>query len=105
MKQNLYVIHDNKANHYDTPVPSHNDATIMRWFAQSIDAVPMMRMCPNDFSLYLVGTFDTETGFIDARESLLFVCSGLDCINIIQRENQAHEDTQVGDDSPVQSST
>lgn len=103
MKQKLYVIHDRVANHYDTPVPSHNDGTIMRWFAQSIQNVPMMQMSPQDFALYECGSFDTDTGFIDARESLLFICTGLDCIKNIQ-EGAADENTQVSDDTSVQQS-
>lgn len=101
MKQNLYVVHDRVANHYDTPVPSHNDGTIVRWLAQSVEAIPMMQVSPQDFSLYLVGEFDTETGIITPRDSLLFVATALDCIKIIQKGN-ADEDTQVSDDSPVQ---
>ena len=104
MIQKLYVIHDRVANHYDTPVPSHNDGTIMRWFAQSIQNVPMMQMSPADFALYECGSFDTDTGIIDNRDSLLFICTGLDCINNIQ-EGLANEDQKVGDDSPVQPST
>ena len=104
MKQKLYVIHDRVANIYDTPVPSHNTGTIMRWMAQSIANVPMMQNSPADFALYEVADFDTSTGIIDARETLLFVCTGLDCINNIQ-EDTPNEDPQVRDDSPIQQSS
>ena len=102
MKQKLYVVHDRVANIYDTPVPSHNDGTIMRWFTQSIQNVPMMQTSPQDFALYYVGDVDTATGLIDARDTLLFVCTGLDCINNIQRGLE-DEDQKVSDDTSVQS--
>ena len=104
MKQKLYVIHDRVANIYDTPVPSHNDGTIMRWFAQSIQSVPMMQVSPADFALYECGSMDTTTGIIDARDTLLFICTGLDCINNIQ-EDMLNEDPQVSNDAPIQPSS
>ena len=103
MKQMLYTIHDRVANVYEPPVASLSDATVMRWFEQCIRSVPTMSNNPQDFALYEVGFVDTDTGLIDARESLLFVCTALDCINNIQKESATDENTQVGDDSPVQS--
>ena len=106
MKQNLYTIHDRVANIYEPPVASHNEATIMRWFVRCIDSVPTMKSNPQDFALYCVGEVDTSTGLIDARESLQFVCTALDCINNIQEESAnvpQPEETQISDDPSIQS--
>ena len=107
MKVNLYVIHDRVANIYEAPVASQNDATVIRWFTRCVDNVPTMKQSPQDFALYRCGEFDGETGLIESSTELHFVATALDCLNIEQREMERNnnEDTQVGDDSPVQSGT
>ena len=102
MIQKLYTIHDRVANVYEPPVASQNDGTVMRWFTQCVNTINTMKNSPADFALYEVGSVDTDTGIIDARSTLLFVCTALDCINNIQ-EGNADETTKVGDETPVQS--
>ena len=100
MKQMLYTIHDRVANVYEPPVASMSDGTVMRWFAHCIRSVPTMSNNPQDFALYEVGSVETDTGLIDARDTLLFVCTALDCINNIQGES-VNETSKVGDEPPV----
>lgn len=108
MKTNLYIIHDRVANIYEPPIASQNDATAMRWFSQCVSQVPTMAQNPGDFAFYHAGEFDGSTGLIDAKPQLTFICTALDCIEIIQQEgahNVQEQKTEVGNDSSVQPSS
>lgn len=101
----MFCIHDRVANFYDTPVCFVNEATAIRWFAGSIQRIPQMANNPSDYSLYLNGTFDPDTGLMEKAESLTLVVNGLNCIENDQSRVMEDENTPVGDEAPVQSST
>ena len=103
MKHKLYVIHDRKANTFEPPVASENDATVIRWFERCIQSVPTMRDYPEDFALLQSGYFDTETGQVSGNETLQHICSALDCIKNNQEKFNAQN--KVSNDSSIQSST
>ena len=103
----LYVIHDVKTNVFEPPVAAENDAVVMRWFVRCIQGVPAMRDFPEDYRLLCTGKFNTDNGLVVGDQTLTHVCSALDCINANQSKFEAlkDENTQVGDDSPVQPSS
>lgn len=67
MKQRLYSIRDNKVG-FMQPVIRQNDAVAIRDFVATISlsgSDSMLKLCPEDFDLFYVGTFDDETGELE----------------------------------------
>lgn len=67
MKQRLYSIRDRKVG-YMQPVIRQNDAAAIRDFVATISlsgSESMLNLCPSDFDLYYVGTFDDESGELE----------------------------------------
>lgn len=60
MNLNLYSIHDNIAELFNKPFTEINDGTAKRSFTQSVDKSPNK----NDYTLYLIGIFDDQTGIV-----------------------------------------
>ena len=71
----MYCFRDNKANDFSPPMCHVNESTAKRDFDMRIHSDRSMGFSPNDYDLYYVGEFDTETGSVD---SVLpeFVCNG-----------------------------
>ena len=62
MKFGLYSIKDAKTG-FMTPVLEQGDPVALRNFAQAVNQTgSIMHDCPNDFSLFKVANFDTDTG-------------------------------------------
>lgn len=63
-----------------TPVLEQNDAVAMRNFRMACDSSKssssLMGFRPSDFSLYQIGTFDSQTGAISPLTPLKIVCRG-----------------------------
>lgn len=59
----LYVIKDELSN-YGFPVPIDSDREAIRWFHNMLTENRLMATSPKDFSLWHIGSFDTETGEI-----------------------------------------
>lgn len=64
MKVGLYSIQDANAG-FMSPVVDLNDATAMRNFAAQVDNSDVMKKFSNEFTLFKIGVFDTETGMVD----------------------------------------
>ncbi len=67
MKYGIYSIFDSAAGVFTAPTIDISDASAIRNFQQAIaNSGSIMNFKPDDFSLYQLGTFDVETGKIDA---------------------------------------
>lgn len=62
----IYAIRDNKVGTFAPPCLFENDATAIRAFGDLVsrDKDSLMHVHPEDFSLWALGHFDTETGCI-----------------------------------------
>ena len=66
MKYGIYCIYDEAAGVFTAPTIDISDESSKRNFQKMCsDAGSIMNFKPSDFSLYVVGFFDTETGYIE----------------------------------------
>lgn len=74
---NVYAIHDDLSG-FMTPVVDQNDAIAMRNFRMACDVskTSVMSWRPSDFSLYRLGTFNSETGSLVPLDPIEVVCRG-----------------------------
>lgn len=76
---NIYSIRDNKAETYNTPWYSVNDATAKRSFAQAVnDPNHDLAKDAQDYDLFWIGLWDDQTGHILPAEAPKHLCNGLD---------------------------
>lgn len=61
MTLRMYAIKD-RLNGFTTPIPFSMDEVAERWFHEMRTENTTMKLSPNDFGLWYMGTFDTETG-------------------------------------------
>lgn len=67
MKYGIYAIFDVAAGVFTAPTIDISDASAVRNFQMALEnSGSVMNFKPDDFSLYQLGTFDVETGKIDA---------------------------------------
>ncbi len=74
----VYAIYDSAAGVFTAPTIDISDASAVRSFQHALaNSGSIMNFKPDDFSLYQVGTFDVETGYVDSLvpPSRLFVGS------------------------------
>ena len=63
MKTNSYVIYDNQAKKYNSPMLLANDAVAIRTIRNElINPNSQIALSPSDYSLYQNGEYDDETG-------------------------------------------
>lgn len=67
MTFNLYSIKDEEMG-FIPAIPLKNDAIARRWYKEYEHENLTMRLFPNNFELYYMGTFDSETGKIEQKE-------------------------------------
>lgn len=73
MKYGIYVIRDQRTS-FLTPTVDMNDATAMRNFEHAIqDKNSLFFTHVEDYSLYRIGTYDSDTGSIDPEMATLIV--------------------------------
>lgn len=75
MIKNLYSIKDSKVG-YGQPFISHSDATAIRELHSAVNSprgTTMIAECPEDFSLYALGSFNTDTGELISKCE--FICN------------------------------
>lgn len=65
-----YAIKD-EHNGYATPIPFPNDETAKRYFREMQQENITIRYTPEDFSIWRLGTFNTETGETQNNVTLL----------------------------------
>lgn len=61
MKMEMYAIKD-RLTGFTTPIPLSNDEVALRWFKELTETDTSVRVSPDDYSLYHMGTYDSETG-------------------------------------------
>ena len=74
MKISIYSIHD-ALNGFGNPTLQNNDASAMRQFAEVFKDI----YSPQDYSLYKLGEFDTDSGEIETIIPML-VCRATDFV-------------------------
>jgi len=68
----LFSIWDNKAKFHSTPWFSPNDDTAIREFVRVVnDGSSAINASPDDYTLFRIGTFDSDTGLITAEDKKL----------------------------------
>lgn len=85
MENKIYSVRDVKTGYF-APVLDRDDASAIRGFALSLqDPHTIMGFTPQDFDLYCLGVFETETGRVTAYDSPAFVISGPDAYNMYKK--------------------
>lgn len=64
---NLYAIKD-ELSEFASPITIKDDENAKRYFRHIVSENKMMRDNPEDFSIWHIGTFSTETGQIAFRQ-------------------------------------
>lgn len=68
MKYSVYVIRDLKVG-FMSPTVDHNDASAIRNFEHAVkNTSSLMNSHPEDYTLYRIGEFDSESGMIDGYQ-------------------------------------
>lgn len=81
MKLVLFCIHDSKGKLYGPPFAKAHRGDAERTFAQlTADPQSQIKQFPEDFSLYEVGTFDQNTGKIEAYAEPRHMIKAIDTI-------------------------
>lgn len=65
MIMKLFTIRD-RMTEFGFPIPVENEQSAKRYFRSKVSNEPMLKDNPEDFSLWYIGTFDTEKGTINA---------------------------------------
>lgn len=74
MKFYFYSMRDHKVG-FMSPTLDINDATAYRNFAKAVSAPDgIIGFAPQDFDLFCIGEFDSETGYITAYDTIRLVC-------------------------------
>lgn len=73
----IFSVYDKKAAVFSTPFVSHGNATATRDFRSALND-PNSQICKfsDDYDLYLVGTWDEDSGSIVAENVPVFIVSG-----------------------------
>lgn len=75
MIRNIYCIRDDKAGFLD-PFVDLNDSTALRNFNFAMGKDTVMGVNAKDFSLYCVGTFNTQSGVVEAPDRPILIVDG-----------------------------
>lgn len=70
MKMKMYSIKD-ELNGYTTPIPIPGDDIAKRYFKEQVYTNPTIKNTKEDFSIWRMGTFNTETGEYENEEPVL----------------------------------
>ena len=76
MKYPLYAIRDLKANGFSQPVLYVNENVAKRDFDYRLHNDQSMGFSPNDYDLYHVGYFDSDSGKLEAIELPEMIVNG-----------------------------
>lgn len=64
----MYSIKD-RLNGFIPPVPFSMDEVAQRWYKEMLTENTTMKLAPDDFSLWYIGEFNTETGELTDSEN------------------------------------
>lgn len=79
----IYVVKDTKAQTYGMPFFQRNHVTATRAIANEVrraDPTNTIYTNPEDFELYAIGTFDTDTGRVTGLEQPQLIATALSLI-------------------------
>lgn len=72
MKYNLYAIKDSKAGYFADIFQLPNNAIALRKFSEvCTEEKSDLHKYPEDFALYIVGNYDSETGKVTGCEPIM----------------------------------
>lgn len=79
----LYAIRDDKACIYNAPCIMDNDSVAIRSFSDMVfnDSKTLIALHPEDFSLWFIGEFDSESASLNQPAAPLKLAQGSDFIN------------------------
>jgi predicted RecB family nuclease len=66
----IYAIHDNKSKTFNTPFFQHTDTHALRAFKAEVNRQHdqnMIYLYPEEFDLFLLGTFNEDDGIIESE--------------------------------------
>lgn len=76
MNYKIYCIKDD-LNGFMAPIVDSNDASAIRNFAHAMkDTKSIFYTHPSNFTLYRLGDFDNESGYINAENTPVFIENG-----------------------------
>ena len=68
MTMKMYSLKD-RLNGFTTPIPLASDEVAERWFMEMRTENITVKLNPQDFELWYMGEFDTETGVMTDNEN------------------------------------
>lgn len=83
MNSKFYSVHDQAAESYGMPVVQPSKGIAIRQFAEQVnDKTSFIGKHPGDFTLFELGTYDSETGKIIAHEAPMSCGNGVDFLEV-----------------------
>ena len=71
----LYTVYDRKSKAFFSPFTSENDDTAKRMLASSVNSSgTMISQYPEDYDLFMIGSFSETTGCVTGVTPAEFVC-------------------------------
>lgn len=96
MKQ-VFSLFDKTSLSYNLPMFYTSQGEAMRGFLDIIeDTRTIVHRHPEDFSLYLIGSFDENSGLVDSLQEPKQVCTAIDLIRV-KKETQPDMFTSEGE--------
>lgn len=87
MISNLYCVRDAKTG-FMTPTLDLSDASAMRNFAHAIVSSPsVLTSFTQDFDLYCLGSFDSDSGVVSSLVPPRHVISGMDAFDMARKSD------------------
>lgn len=78
MKLHLFSIYDSKVNSYQSPFPTTHQGYALRHFESLVnDTSSPYGQNPSDFTLFSIGSFDTDTGKLEPLQAFENLGQGL----------------------------
>ena len=69
MTINLYAIKD-ELNGFTSPIPFMKEELVKRYLKDQYMSNPTISNSPKDFSIWLIGSYDTETGTLTSESTM-----------------------------------
>lgn len=83
----LYSVFDKKSGLYSIPFGAENDIIARRAFYRSATSSSDLSVFPEDFDLYCLGEFNTQSGAL-SPDFPVFVASGLEILGVVANEGE-----------------
>lgn len=79
MVNTAYAVKDNLSDKFNGIIFFNSEAEAKRAFKSNVNNIEIWRDNPGDFDLYMIGTFDDETG--ELHTQLTKICNGRSVLN------------------------